>query len=195
MVPNQTVADILFRLRGQAFVIYKDLADAVVAKRELANFPFVGRPLRVQFAKARSHLLEKQDGTFDEEKAAESRKAREAMVAASSKRKPEASAVEGAGAAGEEAKRPKPADFAEKQTAPPNRILFVQNLPAEANELMVRMLFQQFGGFESVSMVPSGGMAFVHFVDIPSANVAMNSLQHFKITNEHLMMISPARSD
>jgi RNA recognition motif-containing protein len=57
------------RLRGQAFVIYKDIQSATRARRELNNFPFYGKPLKVNFSKSRSHLIEKQEGTFSEEKA------------------------------------------------------------------------------------------------------------------------------
>ena len=76
---------------------------------------------------------------------------------------------------------------------PPNRILFVQNLPEESTELMVTVLFQQFPNFESVRLVEGQGIAFVTFGDIASAEVAMKSLQHFKIKENHLMMISFAK--
>ena len=34
--------------------------------------------------------------------------------------------------------------------APPNQILFLTNLPAETNEMMLSMLFNQFPGFKEV---------------------------------------------
>lgn len=64
------------KMRGQAFVIYKDLPSATKAQRELNNFPFYGRPMRVAFSKNRSHLVEKMDGTFNEQEAAARREAR-----------------------------------------------------------------------------------------------------------------------
>lgn len=46
--------------------------------------------------------------------------------------------------------------------APPNKILFVQNLPENSTEAMLAMLFQQFPGFREVRMVEARpGIAFV----------------------------------
>jgi U1 small nuclear ribonucleoprotein A len=70
----------------------------------------------------------------------------------------------------------------------------VENLPQEATPLMLQMLFQQFPGFKEVRMVPGKpGIAFVEYETELESSVAMRSLQHFKITPEHLMLISYAR--
>lgn len=37
---------------------------------------------------------------------------------------------------------------------PPNKILFVQNLPEATNSQMLSMLFQQFPGFKEVRRAP-----------------------------------------
>src|SRR5689334_8311707 len=78
---------------------------------------------------------------------------------------------------------------------PPNKILFVENLPEQATDLMLSMLFQQyafvyaltkqnrFPGFKEVRMVSGkSGIAFVEFENEIEAGVALNGLQHFKIT-------------
>jgi U2 small nuclear ribonucleoprotein B'' len=86
--------------------------------------------------------------------------------------------------------------FKLKMDAPdeaPHHILFVQNLPAESTELMVQMLFQQFPGFKNVKLVEGQGIAFVEFAAIPNAEVAKNALQHFRVKDNHLMMISFAK--
>lgn len=143
------------KMRGQAFVIYKDIQAATKARRELNNFPFYGRPLRVAFAKARSHLVEKQEGTFDEKAAAERKKRAEASAPAKRKNK-ESSSSAGAAATGsvveEDGGKRHKADF-QAPDETPNPILFVQNLPPESTELMVQMLFQQFPGYKSVRLV------------------------------------------
>merc|ERR1712113_313736 len=64
---------------------------------------------------------------------------------------------------------------------PPNRILLIQNLPKEANESMVSMLFSGTTGFQKVSLIPGfSGYAYVEYKDIPAAQSAMTSLQGFK---------------
>eukprot|EP00127_Corallochytrium_limacisporum_P002947 Clim_evm36s143 gene=Clim_evmTU36s143 len=45
--------------RGQAFVVYKDLASATEAKSELQGFNFFSKPMRIDYAKQRSKILRK----------------------------------------------------------------------------------------------------------------------------------------
>lgn len=47
---------------------------------------------------------------------------------------------------------------------PPNKVLFLQQLPAEADKDMLTSLFSQFDGFKEVRMVPTRkGIAFVEY--------------------------------
>jgi len=86
-----------------------------------------------------------------------------------------------------------PAHLQPKQQ-PPNKILFVENLPEACTDMMLSMLFQQFPGFKEVRMVQGKqGIAFVEFESEVESTVAMNGLQHFKITPTHLMVISYAK--
>lgn len=77
---------------------------------------------------------------------------------------------------------------------PPNKILFVQNLPTATNSQMLSMLFQQFPGFKEVRMVDARpGISFVEFDNDMQASVAMTGLQAFKITPSNAMDISYAK--
>lgn len=70
----------------------------------------------------------------------------------------------------------------------------MQNLPAEATDLMVSMLFQQFPGYKEVRMVEQKpGIAFVEFESDMQAGVAMQGLQGFKITPTNSMAVSYAK--
>ena len=42
------------KMRGQAFVVFKDLSSAVIAMRALQGYPLLGKSLRIQFAKTKS---------------------------------------------------------------------------------------------------------------------------------------------
>ena len=76
----------------------------------------------------------------------------------------------------------------------PNSLLFVQNLPPDANEIMVSMLFTQFQGYKETRMIPGRpGMAFVDFFDEACATVAKNTLQGFKVAPTHPMLIMYAK--
>ena len=95
--------------------------------------------------------------------------------------------------------------------APPNQILFLTNLPAETNEMMLSMLFNQFPGFKEVSCVMSLGIfliliisqvrlvpgrhdiAFVEFENEMQSAAARDALQGFKITPTTAMKINFAK--
>jgi len=50
-----TVLDVValktLKMRGQAFVVFKDIPSATRAMRSMQNFPFYDKPMRIQFAK------------------------------------------------------------------------------------------------------------------------------------------------
>ncbi|CAD6210802.1 unnamed protein product [Miscanthus lutarioriparius] len=78
--------------------------------------------------------------------------------------------------------------------APPNNILFIQNLPDQTTSMMLQILFQQYPGFREVRMIEAKpGIAFVEFEDDGQSMVAMQALQGFKITPENPMAISYAK--
>ena len=83
---------------------------------------------------------------------------------------------------------------AKDETAPPHKILFVQNLPEATTNQMLGMLFQQFAGFVEVRIVDARpGIAFVEFENDMQASVAMSGLEGFKITPEKAMAITYAK--
>ena len=64
--------------------------------------------------------------------------------------------------------------------APPNNILFVQNLPHETTPMMLQMLFHQYHGFKEVRMVETKPrIAFVEYTDEMQSTAAM---QHSKVS-------------
>uniref|UniRef100_A0A6N2N1E8 RRM domain-containing protein n=1 Tax=Salix viminalis TaxID=40686 RepID=A0A6N2N1E8_SALVM len=77
--------------------------------------------------------------------------------------------------------------------APPNNILFIQNLPNETTTMMLQMLFQQYPGFKEVRMVETKpGIAFVEYGDEMQSTVAMHGLQGFKL-QQNSMLITYAK--
>lgn len=78
--------------------------------------------------------------------------------------------------------------------APPNSILFVQNLPHETTPMMLQMLFCQYPGFKEVRMVEAKpGIAFVEYGDEVQSTVAMQALQGFKMNPQNSMLITYAK--
>uniref|UniRef100_A0A667XN71 Small nuclear ribonucleoprotein polypeptide B2 n=1 Tax=Myripristis murdjan TaxID=586833 RepID=A0A667XN71_9TELE len=160
------------KMRGQAFVVFKELAAATNALRQLQGFPFYNKPMRIQYAKTDSEVISKMRGTYgDKDKKKEKKKkaAQEAVMNA--------------------AKKP-----AAVPDNPPNYILFLSNLPEETNEMMLSMLFNQFPGFKEVRLVPGKhDIAFVEFESDAQAGVAKDALQGFRITATCAMKITYAK--
>ncbi|XP_059615854.1 U1 small nuclear ribonucleoprotein A [Phlebotomus argentipes] len=177
------VAMATLKMRGQAFVIFKEIASATNALRTMQGFPFYDKPMRIQYAKTDSDLVAKMKGTFKERpKKVKPPKA----VSTEDKKAKKAKNANNADASGTNA-----SSTAEQ---PPNQILFLTNLPEETNEMMLSMLFNQFPGFKEVRLVPNRhDIAFVEFASELQSSAAKEALQGFKITPTHAMKISFAK--
>lgn len=196
------------KMRGQAFVIFKDISSATNAIRSMQGFPFYDKPMRIQYSKKDSDIIAKIKGTFVERP--KRKKEEEGDVAKKSKKKSAAQKqaaapvmpqiqpvaqmapqVQPAAAAPPSAAAPAPTAIPEQ---PPNQILFLTNLPEETNEMMLSMLFNQFPGFKEVRLVPGRhDIAFVEFENEVQSAAAKDALQGFKITPSNAMKISFAK--
>lgn len=211
------------KMRGQAFVVFREISSATNALRSMQGFPFYDKPMRIGYAKSKSDALAKLDGTFvprEKRPVVEKRKGAD-QGKGSGKRNKQAQK-----AATPAAQRPTPAaapplmgqvvpppmmgqppPVAAQQAPPaaqqtpavpvpdlPNQILFLTNLPEETSDLMLQMLFNQFQGFKEVRLVPGRhDIAFVEFENEGQAGVAKDALQGFKITPTNAMKISFAK--
>ncbi|KAL1859013.1 hypothetical protein VTK73DRAFT_7608 [Phialemonium thermophilum] len=52
------------KMRGQAHIVYRDIQTATQAMRSLDGFEFFGKPMRISYAKSKSNVIAKLDGTF-----------------------------------------------------------------------------------------------------------------------------------
>ncbi|XP_049874668.1 U1 small nuclear ribonucleoprotein A [Pectinophora gossypiella] len=173
------------KMRGQAFVIFKEISSATVALRSMQGFPFYDKPMRIQYSKTDSDVIAKIKGTFQE------RPKRPKMPKGPDEKKKK----------NKEAARPGAIGYGQggvlnnvNAEQPPNQILFLTNLPDETSEMMLSMLFNQFPGFKEVRLVPNRhDIAFVEFANEMQSAAAKEALQGFKITPTHAMKITFAK--
>jgi U2 small nuclear ribonucleoprotein B'' len=173
-----------YRLRGQAWIVFSDVTSATNALTSMQGFPFFDKPMRLQYAHGESDATARAHGRAPdkEERPQKRASAREQHLA-----KGKAPAAAPNDAAATSVKAPSGIE-------PPNKILFVQNLPPATNSQMLGMLFQQFPGFKEVRMVDARpGISFVEFENDMQASVAMTGLQAFKITPTNAMNITYAK--
>ncbi|KAI1350184.1 hypothetical protein F5Y01DRAFT_316130 [Xylaria sp. FL0043] len=52
------------KMRGQAHIVFRDIHAATQAMRSLDGFQFLGRELKIQYAKSKSDVIAKLDGTY-----------------------------------------------------------------------------------------------------------------------------------
>ncbi|KAL3850553.1 hypothetical protein ACJIZ3_012435 [Penstemon smallii] len=182
------------KLRGQAWVVFSEVPAASNAVRQMQNFPFYDKPMRIQYAKSKSDCIAKAEGTYDkkkkqEEKAEKKRRVDEGQQN-SAANGPRADNNGGPAAPPRQGKPP----GTQEAATDPNNILFIQNLPYETNSMMLELLFKQYPGFREVRMVEAKpGIAFVEFEDDTQSSVAMQDLQGFKITAQNPMAITYAK--
>jgi U2 small nuclear ribonucleoprotein B'' len=170
------------KMRGQAFVVFKEISSAGNALRSMQGFPFYDKPMRIAYSKTDSDMIAKIKGTFTE-------RPKKTQVGPKKGKKGKAGAVAPVGAPVGGAPAVQGVD-----NAPPNQILFLTNLPQETNEMMLSMLFNQFPGFKEVRLVPGRhDIAFVEFENEIQSAAARDALQGFKITPSTAMKISFAK--
>lgn len=192
--------------KGQAWVVFEDVSSATSALRQMNGFPFYDKPMKIQFAKTKSDIVAKADGTFVPR---EKRKKHEDKAGKKKKEHHDTANQAGKGMnpgyAGSYGVAPSHSHMsynmsggrgaaAAEGPAPPNKILFIQNLPHQTTPMMLQMLFSQYPGFKEVRMVETKpGIAFVEFGDELHSTVASQALQGFKIMGDNAMLITYAK--
>ncbi|KAJ1457438.1 hypothetical protein M885DRAFT_514979 [Pelagophyceae sp. CCMP2097] len=169
------------RLRGQAWVVFADIGAATNALRQMQGFPFYDKPMRIAFAKTKSDVCSKADGTFVQRE-------KRARPEPPTEKKPKQPRTEN----GAPPAAPKVLMDAVNMT--PSNVLFAQNLPDDCTDIALSILFQQHAGFKEVRMVPGKkGIAFVEFTDEIQAGLALTVLNNFKLTQTDLLQLSFAK--
>lgn len=173
-------------MRGQAFVIFKDITSATNALQSMQGFPFYERTMRIAYARTESDAISRMKGTYVE--------------------RPKSSRTDEPKKKKKDKSGNKAAPFQQPPLGPggipqsalvdaaPNNILFLTSLPEETNEMMLTMLFTQFPGFKEVRLVPGRhDIAFVEFENEFQSGSAKDALQGFKITPTHAIKITFAK--
>ncbi|OTB14144.1 hypothetical protein K445DRAFT_319333 [Daldinia sp. EC12] len=170
------------KAKGQAFIVFDRPESALQAVEEVQGFELFEKPMQVALARTRSDATVKKSGNKEEfelhqrRRLAEKDKKKAAEAAEEQKRLKRPGAVPPAGG---EAARPAKTQRGLKPTGPaagpnavvpdeylpPNKILFVQNLPDDYHDIeALTGVFGRFEGFREVRLVPGRkGIAFIEY--------------------------------
>ncbi|EEB09689.1 U1 snRNP-associated protein Usp102 [Schizosaccharomyces japonicus yFS275] len=166
------------RMRGQAFVVFEDGRCAAQALQDLQGFPLYGKPMLIQFSNSKSDIVVQRDEgelVLQENKkkrhAERERMRQQGELRPMPQRSGHRKATNKKVNAGE-----KPMPHVVDDLLPPNKLLLLQNLPAEANAEVLTQIFGTYQGFTEVRMVPGRrGIAFVEFENENDAAIARDS--------------------
>jgi len=185
------------RMRGQAFISFPSTDIAKKALKEVNRFPLYSKPMQISFARTRSDAVVKKldEGHLEQHKATRTENKKRTRYTNPLKRKFRAkrlaSEVDGAATA----PAPKrPVVQMPDEYLPPNKILFLQNLPESVTKDQLNTLFSQYPNLYEVRLIPTKkDIAFIEYIDEASASVAKDALHNYKIDGENKIKITFAR--
>lgn len=140
---------------------------------------------RIQFAKEKSDVVAKLDGTFvpRQKRALDA----DGDVDAAPKR---VAAPASHGAAAAPVMIPAPP---RPENAVPTHVLLASNLPESVPTETITALFAQYPGFTELRPVPGRGMAFVEYESEVAATPALQGLHNHKLDEAHYMAVTYAK--
>ncbi|GKU01115.1 small nuclear ribonucleoprotein snrnp u1a [Fusarium langsethiae] len=165
------------RAKGQAFIVYDNAESAQEAIEEINGFDLFDKPMKLALARSRSdktveltgsqeelenhkrHRQAEKDKRKAEEAAEEQRQSNKRASGATDNRPAKAAKSSGLKSTSAAA-----ANSVLDEFLPPNKILFVQNLPEDYDIEALTSVFGRFEGFREVRLVPGRrGIAFVEY--------------------------------
>jgi len=164
----QIVACKGIKMRGQAWVVFNEVMAASNALKGKQGFQFFGKPMKIQFAKAKSNVVEKKEV---------------GPIKTATKRSREEDSDD-------EINPPKESrQFTTSDV--PSRILFVNNLPSSIGEEVLQSTFQNCPGFKEVRPVPGNKtIAFVEFENEIQSGMALKQLNGIPLIGDSVLSIS-----
>ncbi|KAN0096625.1 RNA recognition domain containing protein [Hyaloscypha variabilis] len=174
------VAKTNLKAKGQAFIVFDTVESAQKAIEEVQGFELFDKPMQLAFARTRSDASVKRTGDEDEfeshkrrrlaekdkKKAAEAAEEQKRLKRAAPGVVPDTNArpAKASRGAGLKSTNAGAAAVIPDEYLPPNKILFVQNLPEEYDIDALTAIFGRYEGFREVRLVPGRrGIAFIEY--------------------------------
>ncbi|CAE6512820.1 unnamed protein product [Rhizoctonia solani] len=184
------------KLRGQAFVVFQDLAGATAAMRAWDSELFYDKEMKIEYAKTRSYATRRiEEPGWDPLAEAKAK----ALGLGSRLKKPRQGDGEAMDMDDEQSSNPNP----QQNTSVPNPYsvvtissrLLCTNLPPEATQEGLQKLFQKYPGFHSVVLAPPGQVksAQIQYEQPDQAKVAKEALHGYSLKTDWAMSVTPAK--
>lgn len=163
------------KAKGQAFVVFDSVQAANDALEDFQNFDFFGKTLTLEYAKTKSDATVAREGDEADlevhkrhRMAEKERKAAASAKEAAKLKRPATDAGPTEDGApiqkkGLKSTSGKGAGIVPDEYLPPNKILFVQNLPGDFTTDQLTSIYERFEGFIEVRAVASRKIAFIEY--------------------------------
>jgi len=193
-----------FKLRGQAWIVFREVPHAAEALKRMEGVTMFGKPVEIDFSHNKSDAIARLQGTYVPRK----KRKDDSSAAGMNGTKQVAGKSEDDQGVSKKKKRPAPSDempSKEQKTdgivqpkpintdAPPHNVIFVQNLPPETTQFALETLFKIYPGFMAVRYVAARNMAFIDFDTVQDAVTARAGADGFKLTATHVVQASFAK--
>nr|KMM71829.1 U1 small nuclear ribonucleoprotein A [Coccidioides posadasii RMSCC 3488] len=173
----EIVAKTNVKAKGQAFIVFDNVDSATRAIEEINGFELFEKPMVLDYAKTRSDATVLREGGEQELEAhkrkrlaeKERKQAQEALEAQKKLKRPAAATADTRPAKTTRGAGLKPTGAAAApvipdEYLPPNKILFLREVPDSYDASGLTAIFSRFEGFKEVRMVPGRkGIAFVEY--------------------------------
>ncbi len=169
------------KLRGQAWIVFKDALAAANAMRGKQGFNFYGKNLKIAFSTNVSNIVERQSNIQSTNSNGER-----------PKRLRDAEHSKGNAEAENPAKAARTTSTSYAGLIP-NKSLVAGNLPSNITVDMLRLLFQNSSGLVDITLNSENNkFAKINFVDEVHASMALRQLANFQLTPNYNLQLSYA---
>jgi U2 small nuclear ribonucleoprotein B'' len=191
-----------FKMKGQAFIVFRDVTSATNAKHALDNTLVFGKPMKVNYSKNISDIVLQQTNQYTHrdklKRDLERKKRREEEYQELRKKsqKEKEKQISGGVATStniSKQEKAKTVQSVTQQQMPPNNTLFVENLPADISEPILRSVFSKYNGFKEIRLFSGKGIAFVEYDNEINAGGALLGLNNLNLTTDCVLKISFAK--
>ena len=183
------------KMKGQAFIVYKDIDEATRAKVSLNNFLFLGSRINVDYAKSKSDIIVKIKGKTNSQEYQKTgtylTRKRKRMIEYGNIKEEEKEKKEIKGKK-EKKKIMELDEDIDGEYIDENKILFVEGLGEEVNEKMIYLVFSKFKGLKDIRFFNGRGFCFVEYDNEINAGAALLSLNNMKLIEQSTLKISYA---
>ncbi|PWN33189.1 RNA-binding domain-containing protein [Meira miltonrushii] len=193
------------RMRGQAFISFESKAPAVKAVKEVRGFPLYGKPIQLAFARTTSDEIVKKNlvaqlggdengiksaleahkqQRLEHKKRQRTQWRRRQLALRAGENEGQNANIGGvpgmdgsAAAAGKRQEAQLPDEY-----LPPNKILFIHNVPDSVDKDALDALFRSHDGIIDVRHIPGRNVAFVEFGNAMQSSAARDALNEHQFT-------------